>query len=138
MPKQVPVRRSQARKERHNKQVEDEIISDSTVLFGRVIKPRGNCFFEISYVDSKNSLHPSATARIRSANCVRILINDLIALVPDGSTLEIRGKVTAATARTLLKEGRIHKEFLSTASTEAEDSGGFVISEEDDVNVDAI
>lgn len=137
MPKQAPVRRSQARKERHNKQVEDEVIDGAAVLFGRVIKPCGNCFFEISYVDSKKIVHPSATARIRSANCVRILINDLIAIVPDGASLEIRGKVSSATARALLKEGRIHKELVSSVPAE-EDAGGFVIAEDEEVDVDTI
>jgi hypothetical protein len=137
MPKQVPLRRSQVRKERHNKQVEDEIITDTTFLFGRVIKPRGNCFFEISYVDSKNIVHPSATARVRSANCARILMNDLIAIIPDGATLEIRGKVGAATVRALLKEGRLHKELVTTLSTEEEDTGGFVIAE-DEVDIETI
>ena len=137
MPKQAVPRRSQIRKERHNKQVEDEVIDDSTFLFGKVIKPRGNCFFEISYVDSKNIMHSSATARIRSANCARILINDLIALVPDGASLEIRGKVSATTARALIKDGRLHKELVSSAPVE-EDAGGFVITEEDEVDVDRI
>ena len=137
MPKQVAPRRSQVRKDRHNKQVEDEVIDDTTFLFGRVIKPRGNCFFEISYVDSKKIVHSSATARIRSANCARILINDLIALVPDGASLEIRGKVSAATARALLKEGRLHKDLVTTTPTE-EDAAGFVIAEDDEVDVDTI
>ena len=140
MPKHTAPRRSQVRKERHNRQIEGEVVDDTTFLFGRIVKPLGNRFFEICYVDDKKIVHTSATARIRSANCVRILVNDLIALVPDGGNFEIRAKISASAARALLKEGRILKELANSATPE-EEEGGFVIAEEDaeaDVDVDAI
>jgi|Laugresp1bdmlbsn_1035097.scaffolds.fasta_scaffold06058_3 hypothetical protein len=138
MPKQVAPRRSQVRKDRHNKQVEDEVIDDNTFLFGRVIKPLGNCYFEIAYVDDKKILQPKAIARVRSANCARILINDLIAILPDGSSLEIRGKISNSSMRTLIKERRLHKDLVATATATEEEEGGFVIAEEDEVDVDTI
>jgi len=89
-------------------------------------------------VDDKKILQPKAIARVRSANCARILINDLIAILPDGSSLEIRGKISNSSMRTLIKERRLHKDLVATTTATEEEEGGFVIAEEDEVDVDTI
>jgi hypothetical protein len=67
MPKQVAPRRSQVRKDRHNKQVEDEVIDDNTFLFGRVIKPLGNCYFEMTRRFCSPRLLPESAVRTAHA-----------------------------------------------------------------------
>ena len=117
---------------RNNKRVEEECLDDKSFLFGRVIKPLGNCFFEISYVDEKKIVHSKAIARVRSANCARIFINDIIAVLPDGDGIEIRGKLTRSSLHHLTKEGRLHKDLVGSA--EQEEDNGFIIEEEVDID----
>jgi hypothetical protein len=40
--------------------------------------------------------------------------------------------------RTLIKERRLHKDLVATATATEEEEGGFVIAEEDEVDVDTI
>ena len=128
MPKSQPPRRSAVRKQRQNTRVEQDVIHGEVFLFGRVIKKLGHKQFQVSFVDTENHFYETASARIRAKNCAIIDVGNIIVLVPDGSTMEIRGRLMPDTVRLLVKEGRINKALLATGEDTEEEA--FVFAEE--------
>jgi len=129
MPKSQPPRRSAVRKQRQNTRVEQDVIHGEVFLFGRVIKKLGHKQFQVAFVDTDNFFYENAPARIRAKNCAIIDVGNIIVLIPDGGTMEIRGRLMPDTVRLLVKEGRINKALLATGE-HAEEEEAFVFAEE--------
>ena len=129
MPKSQPPRRAAVRKQRQNTRVEQDVIHGEVFLFGRVTKKLGHKQFQVSFVDTDNHYYETASARIRAKNCAIIDVGNIIVLVPDGATMEIRGRLMPDTVRLLVKEGRINKALLAATGEDTEEEA-FVFAEE--------
>ena len=115
------------RKQRQNNRVEQDVIRGEMYLFGRVLKKLGHKQFEVCFVDAENHFYDKANARIRAKNCALIEVGNIVVMVPDGGTMEIRGKLMSDTVRLLVKEGRINAQLLTA---EPEDEGAFEFIDE--------
>jgi hypothetical protein len=116
--------RGAERKSRKNDRVEAEAIDDPDVLFGRTIKHLGHGQFTIVVQEPGHREHLiEVIAKVVDKNTVRIAINDLVIVVKSGKTFELKGRLSAKSAKKLRNDKKIQTALLqeSTGGEDEED-----------------
>jgi hypothetical protein len=110
------MKKSKQSAQRKNTALNQVVLKEEDVLFGRAVKKLGNGMFSILTTDSDNH-SIEVKAAIASKSVVRIMEGDIIIVGCNESakhtTYEILGSVDKKTTQKLREANRLHKSFFT-------------------------
>lgn len=124
--------KSKGRKAVKQERVRKIALSDTSALYGRVVKALGHRYFRIILPDASMRLI-EVTAKIPKKRAL-ITESDIVIVAESGTDYEIHGTMDRKTAHTLVKEKKIHPDLL--AGGEWDSTKKEVVKQENDCGIE--